>query len=114
MTTTDSQTTIARLKLVISRIVQQCKEDESNVEAFRDVLPFVKKPGLTGLEDALETAMQAAGTSAPHLEGLCNILDDGLDDLMSDDFFGTEGQSDPRGDARNGEWSMWRVEGIDS
>ena len=26
---------------------------------------------------------------------------------------GTEGQNDPRGDMRNGEWSMDRVEGID-
>jgi hypothetical protein len=47
----------------------------------------------------------------------CNILlnafDKMLSDLNCDDFFGTEGQSDPRGDFRNGEWSMFNVEGVD-
>jgi hypothetical protein len=29
------------------------------------------------------------------------IIDSMLDDLAMDDFFGTEGQNDPRGDGRN-------------
>lgn len=33
--------------------------------------------------------------------------------LMGQDFFGTEGQSDPRGDWREGHWSMDRVQGVD-
>lgn len=41
-------------------------------------------------------------------------LDALLDDLAEDDFFGTEQQLDPRGDGREGVWSMWTVEGIDS
>lgn len=40
-------------------------------------------------------------------------LNDLLEDMLSNDYFGTEGQSDPRGDFRNGEWSMDRVEGVD-
>lgn len=36
-----------------------------------------------------------------------------LDELHQDDFFGTEGQIDPRGDFRNGHWTMKKVEGID-
>ena len=40
-------------------------------------------------------------------------FDDLLDDLCQDDFFGTETQMDPRGDGRNGMWSMKKVEGID-
>lgn len=36
-----------------------------------------------------------------------------LGELAGNDFFGTEGQNDPRGDFRNGDWSMSRVEGID-
>lgn len=36
-----------------------------------------------------------------------------LSDLNGNDFFGTEGQNDPRGDFRDGEWSMDRVQGID-
>lgn len=36
-----------------------------------------------------------------------------LNELSSEDAFGTEGQSDPRGDFRNGYWSMTKVEGID-
>lgn len=40
-------------------------------------------------------------------------LEDMLNMLHFEDAFGTEGQDDPRGDFRNGEWSMNRVEGID-
>jgi hypothetical protein len=41
-------------------------------------------------------------------------LDEMLDDLCMDDFFGTETQCDPRGDGRDGPWGMLkRVEGID-
>lgn len=32
---------------------------------------------------------------------LCLVLNSLMDDLSSSDFFGTEGQCDPRGDARN-------------
>jgi len=35
-----------------------------------------------------------------------------LETLHHDDVFGIEGQLDPRGDQRNGRWSMYRVEGI--
>jgi hypothetical protein len=41
------------------------------------------------------------------------VLDEMLTDLQSSDAFGTEGQCDPRGDQRNGEFSMNCVEGID-
>lgn len=33
-----------------------------------------------------------------------------LDGIHAEDGFGTEGQSDPRGDFRNGRWSMDKVE----
>jgi hypothetical protein len=42
-----------------------------------------------------------------------DILEDQLSSLQADDFFGTEGQTDPRGDMRDGAWSMSRVQGID-
>lgn len=44
---------------------------------------------------------------------LSEDLEKMLTEIHNDDGFGTEGQSDPRGDFRNGEWSMSRVEGID-
>lgn len=41
-------------------------------------------------------------------------LDQMLEDLLSEDFFGTGGATDPRGDQREGTWSVeYRVEGID-
>lgn len=40
-------------------------------------------------------------------------LNDMLENMLSYDYFGTEGQSDPRGDFRNGDWGMDRVEGVD-
>lgn len=42
-------------------------------------------------------------------------LDSELDYLHSDDFFGSEGQSDPRGDFRDGMYScQYRVQGVDT
>jgi hypothetical protein len=40
-------------------------------------------------------------------------LDFYLNELNGEDAFGTEGQSDPRGDFRDGDWSMKHVQGID-
>ncbi len=42
-----------------------------------------------------------------------DYLDTMLDELLGQDAFGTEGQCDPRGDFREGDWSMDHVEGID-
>lgn len=44
---------------------------------------------------------------------MAEALDVMLDDLASDDFFGTERQCDPRGDCRDMHWTMGRVEGVD-
>ena len=41
---------------------------------------------------------------------LADALDNFLNDLCMDDFFGTETQMDPRGDGRNGHWTMKNVE----
>ena len=46
-------------------------------------------------------------------EEVCDDINDMLNYLHEDDTFGTEGQLDPRGDFRNGSWSMDRVEGVD-
>lgn len=40
-------------------------------------------------------------------------LDSLLQELADNDCFGTEGQLDPRGDGRDGEWSLWCVQGVD-
>jgi hypothetical protein len=42
------------------------------------------------------------------------MLEEMLADIRRNDGFGTEGQCDPRGDFRNGDWHMERVEGIDT
>lgn len=41
------------------------------------------------------------------------MLENNLNELNGEDAFGTEGQSDPRGDFRNGSWNMDKVEGLD-
>lgn len=46
-------------------------------------------------------------------EAFSPYLDDMLDSIHNEDGFGTEGQSDPRGDFREGLWSCEKVEGID-
>lgn len=43
-------------------------------------------------------------------KSLSGDLDTLLDEIQSQDGFGTEAQSDPRGDFRNGRWSMKKIE----
>lgn len=43
-------------------------------------------------------------------EDLSFQMEQMLDELNSLDAFGTEGQLDPRGDFRNGNWSMKNIE----
>ena len=43
-------------------------------------------------------------------DALSSDLDAMLTEIHSNDGFGTEGQCDPRGDFRNGQWSMHKVE----
>jgi hypothetical protein len=61
---------------------------------------------LRRMADAVENDPEDAEVYAYELEEL-------LDNMHGHDFFGTEGQCDPRGDFRNGEWSMWNVEGVE-
>ncbi len=42
-----------------------------------------------------------------------DFLDNALESLAQNDYFGTECQNDPRGDGRDGEWSMSFVQGVD-
>lgn len=47
---------------------------------------------------------------AEFAQELASNLDTMLDEIQSQDGFGTEAQSDPRGDFRNGRWNMNKVE----
>lgn len=62
----------------------------------------------------LERMASLAATNEDDAEVLADELDRMLTDLHESDFFGTEGQCDPRGDFREGDWSMAHVEGVDS
>lgn len=61
----------------------------------------------------LDRLSQMACADEQDAECIANELEYMLEEFKMDDFFGTEGQLDPRGDHRNGEWSMTSVEGID-
>lgn len=43
-------------------------------------------------------------------EEWAEALDDMLDTMKNSDAFGSEASSDPRGDFREGEFSMWEVQ----
>jgi hypothetical protein len=61
---------------------------------------------LDNIKRAVEQDEDEACMYAPELEAMLN-------EMLGNDAFGTEGSTDPRGDMRNGNWSMDRVEGID-
>jgi hypothetical protein len=65
----------------------------------------------------IKTVLRRIGDHAQNDPDMADMFADALDemltDLQSSDAFGSEGQCDPRGDQRNGEFSMNCVEGID-
>lgn len=61
----------------------------------------------------LERIMAHAALDAEAADAYSAVLGEMLIELNYGDFFGTEGQSDPRGDQRDAEWSMTRVQGVD-
>lgn len=61
----------------------------------------------------LERMMEMAKADADDAAMLADGLEDMLGDIHGGDGFGTEGQCDPRGDFREGRWSMTKVAGID-
>ena len=65
------------------------------------------------LKRVLERIMDTANEDEGFLDFICDSLDMTLDEYHMDDGFGTEGQSDPRGDFRSDTWSMWHVEDVD-
>lgn len=62
----------------------------------------------------LERVIKACEEDASDAKVWSEWIDNVCEYLSEEDFFGTEGQSDPRGDQRDNSWTMWRVEGIDN
>ena len=53
-------------------------------------------------------------TDEDFAEALSDDMENLLTDIHGQDGFGTEGQNDPRGDFRNGDFSMNYIEGVDT
>lgn len=62
----------------------------------------------------LKRMLKMAKENPEDAAAFSDILEEGLDQLHSNDCFGTEGQCDPRGDFREGRWTMDRVQGVDT
>jgi len=54
----------------------------------------------------MERMIKMAEEEEHYLEYFVEDINNMLDSQNEDDMFGTEGQCDPRGDFRDGEWSM--------
>jgi hypothetical protein len=58
----------------------------------------------------LERMVQMAKDNNDDAKMFSDAMQFMLEDIHSNDGFGTEGQCDPRGDFRNGKWSMSKIE----
>lgn len=58
------------------------------------------------LAKTLSRIMEASKEDEDLVDLYADSLDNMLDELRFNDQFGSEGQCDPRGDFRNGEWSI--------
>lgn len=63
----------------------------------------------TNIITVLDRLTKLVKDDAVQIEILSESMEGMLNDLRSNDFFGTEGQLDPRGDGRNGDFSMTRI-----
>lgn len=92
-------------QIVTKRLVKEMKQWSKDllVDVFE---PMNKQFGvnITNVKQLQELATSA------NEEQYAQTLDDILDEIASNDGFGTEQQCDPRGDFRNEEWSMWDIE----
>ena len=61
----------------------------------------------------LERLIEMAKSDDDFVESFSTDLESVLDDIHHQDGFGTEGQSDPRGDFRDGDWRIDFVQGLD-
>ena len=66
------------------------------------------------IKRVLERIMDGVDEDEDVAEIIADALDSMLEDLAQDDFFGSERALDPRGDGRNGSFSMRHVEGVDT
>ena len=73
------------------------------------VMNHTQKSVITVLERMIFQVRRGADDAQVYAE----VLEQILDELHGNDFFGTEGQCDPRGDFRDGDWSMTNVQGVE-
>ena len=64
----------------------------------------------------LERLIEMSNEDEDSADVIAEEFDFILEEMKNNDFFGTEGQSDPRGDQRDNKtvYTMWHVEGIDA
>jgi hypothetical protein len=72
----------------------------------------VKSEGQQKLELVLERIRKASEADLDDRAMYRASLEEMLNSLLEQDAFGTEGQCDPRGDQRNGNWTMRDIEGF--
>lgn len=70
-------------------------------------------PDYQRLKELFNRILENCESQPENVKGFLPEMESALNNLASDDFFGTEGQSDPRGDHRDGEWSVWKMQGLD-
>jgi chorismate mutase len=130
----DSDNVQKRVELVLERMTAMARADEYDADMLREglnsMLDELKEAGYFGdageadprggvaddawpMAQVLDHLIALTRSSVRDAQAFSDALDEMLDELRSNDGFGTEAQSDPRGDGRDGDWSMTYVEGID-
>jgi hypothetical protein len=114
-----------RFVLVVGRLDQFIQADPECAEAVQEALEpcfedahldvgaVTERPQPAQLRSLLANLGRAASDDEDVAEILSESLDAALDTLAENDFFGTERQSDPRGDGRDDDYSLWFVQGVD-
>lgn len=100
------------MEAVFRKLVEFAKNNEFDIQAIAKGLDeiqtsfYVKWNETTeGTVAGIEATWEAIMDEAKHGNGariqISKLFNEMLDDLLGEDFFGTEGQCDPRGDHRD-------------
>lgn len=99
---------VQRLCAVLTRMAQQVRDDTCYAEAYGSLL------GRESIDaDMLIEVKGRAKYDSRFAWDLCRRLDIFLNELSVNGIFGQEGERDPRGDRRAGDWRMDKVQGVD-
>ena len=104
--------TVKNMQSVFDKLIEFVKDNERDIKLIAEKLDGIlidfyveysekTNPTVSELQNTWEWIMDEAKHSDEARKDISKLFNNMLDDMLGNDFFGTEGQCDPRGDHRD-------------